>query len=172
MIMNDINFDQPVRVTPELAQAIARMLSAPEAYPGTTAEDVTRELAKPLDDGRGIIGLFAADALRYAIAQAAVGDPALARAAVLSETDDLTNGGDPRLKTYLVLDSNGDVHQIELAGDGLRYLAELLARTYARHAAQRCLGPGTGAPRGRARASERARRELARRGIWLRREGA
>jgi hypothetical protein len=65
MIMIDI--DQPLRVTPELARAIARMLSAPGAYPGTTAEDVTRELAKPCGDGRGIIGLFAADSIQGAL---------------------------------------------------------------------------------------------------------
>ncbi len=32
------------------------------------------------------------------------GDPALAGAAVLSETDDLTEGGDPRIKMYLAWD--------------------------------------------------------------------
>jgi hypothetical protein len=76
MIMNDINVDQPVRMTAELAKAIARMLSAPGAYPGTTAEDVTRELAKPHGGRRGITGLFAADALRDAIDQDAVGPDA------------------------------------------------------------------------------------------------
>ena len=58
------------------------------------------------------------------------GDPALAGATVLSETDDLTEGGDPRIKMYLAWDGKGHFHQIELAGDGLRYLAELLARIY------------------------------------------
>jgi len=43
------------------------MLSAPGSYPGTTAEDVTRELAKPRGDGRGIIGLFAADSIQDAL---------------------------------------------------------------------------------------------------------
>lgn len=69
--MNDIHLDQPVRVTPELARAIARTLSG--SYPGTTAEDVARELGKPRGDGRNIIGLFAADALRDAIDQGVVG---------------------------------------------------------------------------------------------------
>jgi hypothetical protein len=59
MIMNDIDVDQPVRVTPELARAIARMLSALGSVPGTTAEEVTRELGKPLADGRNVIGMFA-----------------------------------------------------------------------------------------------------------------
>ena len=67
MIMNDIDVDQPVRVTPELAQVIARMLSVPGSYPGTTAEDVARELGKPRGDGRNIVGMFAADSLRDAI---------------------------------------------------------------------------------------------------------
>ena len=74
--MNDIDVDQPVRVTPELAQVIARMLSVPGSYPGTTAEDVGRELGKPRGDGRNIIGLFAADSLRDAIDQGAVGPDA------------------------------------------------------------------------------------------------
>jgi hypothetical protein len=67
MIMNDIDIDQPVRVTPELARAIARTLSGPHGYPGTTAEDVTRELGKARDDGRNIIGLFAADSIQDAL---------------------------------------------------------------------------------------------------------
>ena len=74
--MYDIDIDQPVRVTPELAQAIARMLSAPDSYPATTAEDVTRELGKPRGDGRNIIGMFAVDSLRDAIDQGAVGPDA------------------------------------------------------------------------------------------------
>ena len=65
--MNDIDVDQPVRVTPELAQVIARMLSVPGSYPGTTAEDVARELGKSRGDGRNIVGMFAADSLRDAI---------------------------------------------------------------------------------------------------------
>jgi len=65
--MNDINVDQPVRVTPELAQVIARMLPVPGSYPGTTAEDVTRELGKPRGDGRGTIGLFAAVSIQDAL---------------------------------------------------------------------------------------------------------
>ena len=72
--MNDIDVDQPVRVTPELAQAIARTLSG--SYPGTTAEDVARELGKPRGDGRNIIGMFAVDSLRDAIDQGAVGPDA------------------------------------------------------------------------------------------------
>jgi hypothetical protein len=72
--MNDIDVDQPVRVTPELARAIARTLSG--SYPDTTAEMVTRDLAKADGGGRGIIGLFAADSLRDAIDQGAVGPDA------------------------------------------------------------------------------------------------
>ena len=72
--MNDIDVDQPVRVTPELGRAIARTLSG--SYPGTTAEMVTRDLAKADGGGRGIIGLFAADSLRDAIDQGAVGPDA------------------------------------------------------------------------------------------------
>ena len=66
-IINDIDIDQPVRVTPDLARAIARTLSGPHGYPGTTAEDVTRELGKARDDGRNIIGLFAADSIQDAL---------------------------------------------------------------------------------------------------------
>ena len=73
-IMNDIDLDQPVQVTPRLARAIAATLSG--SYPETTAEMVTRDLAKAHGDGRGIIGLFAADALRDAIDQGAVGPDA------------------------------------------------------------------------------------------------
>ena len=66
MIMNDINVNEPVRATPELAQVIARMLSAPGSYPGTTAEEVTRKQGKPLADGRNIIGMFAAVSIQDA----------------------------------------------------------------------------------------------------------
>ena len=69
-----IDLDQPVRVTPELARAIARTLSG--SYPDTTAEMVTRDLAKAQGDGRGIIGMFALDSLRDAIDQGAVGPDA------------------------------------------------------------------------------------------------
>jgi hypothetical protein len=72
--MTDIDVDQPVRVTPELARAIARTLSG--SHPDTTAEMVTRDLAKAHGDGRGIIGLFAADALRDAIDRGVVGPDA------------------------------------------------------------------------------------------------
>jgi hypothetical protein len=46
------------------------------SYPGTTAEDVARELGKPRGDGRNIIGMFAVDSLRDAIDQGAVGPDA------------------------------------------------------------------------------------------------
>ena len=69
-----IDLDQPVRVTPELARAIARTLSG--SNPGTTAEIATRDLAKAHGGRRGIIGLFAADALHDAIDQGVVGPDA------------------------------------------------------------------------------------------------
>jgi hypothetical protein len=76
MILSDIDFDldQPVRVTPGPTRATARTLSS--RYPGTTAEIVTRDLAKVQGDGRGIIGMFAVDSLRDAIDQGAVGPDA------------------------------------------------------------------------------------------------
>jgi hypothetical protein len=74
MIMNDIDLDQPMQITPQLAKAIAAMLSG--SYPDTTAEMVTRDLAKAHGDGRGIIGLFAADALRDPIDRGVVGPDA------------------------------------------------------------------------------------------------
>jgi hypothetical protein len=53
MIMSDIDFDldQPTRVTPEPTRAIARTLSS--SYPGTTAEIVSRDLAKARGGGHG-----------------------------------------------------------------------------------------------------------------------
>ena len=72
--MNDIDLDQPVQVTPQLAKVIAAMLSG--SYPDTTAEMVTSDLAEAQGGGRDIIGLFAADALRDAIDQGAVGPDA------------------------------------------------------------------------------------------------
>jgi hypothetical protein len=59
-----IDLTQPVRVTPDLAAAIARTLSRP--YPGTTAEDVAGQLAEP-DTSRDVIGWFAADSLEDAL---------------------------------------------------------------------------------------------------------
>ena len=100
------------------------------------------------------------------------GDPALAGAAVLSETDDLTVGGDPRIKMYLAWDGKGHSHQIELAGDGLRYLAELLARIYGVTLPSDVSDLEREYHAGEPEQAERARRELARRGIRSRREGA
>jgi hypothetical protein len=100
------------------------------------------------------------------------GDPALAGAAVLSETDDLTAGGDPRIKMYLAWDGKGHFHQIELAGDGLRYLAELLARIYGVTLPSDVSDLERDYHAGEPEQAERARRELARRGICHMREGA
>jgi hypothetical protein len=72
--VSDIDLDQPVLLTPRLARAIAATLSG--SYPGTTAEMVTRDLARAGGCGRGIIGLFAADALSDAIDQGVVGPDA------------------------------------------------------------------------------------------------
>ena len=99
-------------------------------------------------------------------------DPALAGAAVLSETDDLTEGGDPRIKMYLAWDGKGHFHQIELAGDGLRYLAELLARIYGVTLPSDVSDLEREYHAGEPEQAERARRELAGRGIWRGREGA
>ncbi len=100
------------------------------------------------------------------------GDPALAGAAVLSETDDLTEGGDPRIKMYLAWDGMGHSHQIGLAGDGLRYLAELLARIYGVTLPSDISDLEREYHAGEPEQAERARRELTRRGIWHGREGA
>ena len=70
---NTIDLSQPVRLTPQLAAALARTLT--RSYPDVTAETVTADLARP-DGGRGIIGKFAAGSLEDAMAQGVVGPDA------------------------------------------------------------------------------------------------
>jgi hypothetical protein len=81
-----INLKEPVRVTPGVAESIARYLSTPDpdddeddlGYPGTTAEQVMTELGKRgdilrvVDGGRDDIGNRACGWLRDAMNEGAV----------------------------------------------------------------------------------------------------
>jgi hypothetical protein len=83
-IIGGINLMGPVRVTPQLAESIARVLSTPDpddeddlGYPGTTAEQVMTELGKPGDisenaGGRDVIGILACGWLRDAMNEGVV----------------------------------------------------------------------------------------------------
>ena len=83
-IIGGINLMGPVRVTPQLAESIARVLSTPDpddeddlGYPGTTAEQVIAQLGKVGDisedaGGRDVIGILACGWLRDAMNEGAV----------------------------------------------------------------------------------------------------
>lgn len=60
-VMMNIDLDGPVMITPHLAAAIASVLHAD--YPGCTAMTIQIALNTARKNGRGLIGLFAADQL-------------------------------------------------------------------------------------------------------------
>jgi len=60
-VVLDVDLDGPLMLTPHLAAAIASVLHAD--YPGCTAMTIQIALSRARKDGRGLIGLFAADQL-------------------------------------------------------------------------------------------------------------